>query len=202
MCVAGLPEATASEKVIPSPVRLMVRGLPLALSVIVIVAVRVSVALGVKVTLIWHEPLAATDAPHVFVWAKSPLFVPPRTMLLMLNAAVPLLVKVTGCTAEVVPTNCPLKVRVVLLNPTIGVVPVPFKLIVCGLPEASSPMLIAAVRVPVALGVNVTLIVQVPPAVTVAPHVVVWAKSLAFAPPRAMLLMFNVAVPLLVSVTD
>jgi len=43
-----------------------------------------------------------------------------------------------------------------------GAVPVPVRPAVCGLPLASSAMLTEAVRLPVALGVNVTLIVQVP----------------------------------------
>ncbi len=54
---------------IPVPVRPTVWGLPLALSVIVMAPVRVPVAVGVNVTLIVQFPLAATDAPHVFVCA-------------------------------------------------------------------------------------------------------------------------------------
>ena len=49
--------------------------------------------------------------------------------------------------------------------------PEPVKLTSCGLPLALSAMLTAANRVPLTEGVKVTLIVQVPPAATAAPHV-------------------------------
>jgi len=54
-----------------------------------------------------------------------------------------------------------------------GVVPV--RLAVCGLPAALSVMLTEAVRGPGALGVYVTLIVQLPPADTEDPQGLVWA---------------------------
>jgi hypothetical protein len=53
--------------------------------------------------------------------------------------------------------------------------PVPVKLAACGLPAALSVIVIAPVRVPGAVGVNVTLIVQFDPAASVAAHVVVSA---------------------------
>jgi len=62
-------------------------------------------------------------------------------------------------------------------------------------------MLIEAVRVPVAVGVKVTLMVQVAPAATLAPQVFVSAKSPRFVPMSVMLVMLNVATPVLVSVT-
>ena len=52
-------------------------------------------------------------------------------------------------------------------------VPVPERLTVCGLPLALSVMLTAAVRLPLAAGVNVTLIVQLAPAGTELPQVLV-----------------------------
>jgi hypothetical protein len=61
------------------------------------------------------------------------------------------------------------------------------------------------VRVPVALGVNVTEIVQLAPTASVAVplgHVLVCAKSTAFAPPIAILEIDNGAVPLFVKLTD
>src|SRR5215467_12839761 len=60
--------------------------------------------------------------------------------------------------------------------------PKPVKLAICGLPLALSAMLIEATRDPVTEGVKVTLMMQVPPAETEAPQVLVLAKSLAFAP--------------------
>ncbi len=53
----------------PVPVRFSVWGLPLPLSVMVTVPVRVPVSLGVKVTLIRHEAPTLTEAPQVLVAA-------------------------------------------------------------------------------------------------------------------------------------
>jgi hypothetical protein len=74
---------------------------------------------------------------------------------------------------------------------------VPLRLTVCGLPLALSVMLSVPVREPVAVGVKVTLIVQVALAATLVPQLLVWAKS----PLAAMLEMLNAPVPLLVSVS-
>jgi len=60
----------------------------------------------------------------------------------------------------------------------------------------------AAVRGPVAVGLNVTLIVQLLPAATELPQVFVWVKSPGLVPVTAMLVMLSVPVPVLVSVTD
>ena len=65
-------------------------------------------------------------------------------------------------------------------------------------------MLSDAVRDPVAVGVNVTLIVQFAPTPSVdglSGHVVVRAKSAAFVPVIVMLVMLTAPGPLLVSVT-
>ena len=70
----------------------------------------------------------------------------------------------------------------------------------CGLPPALSAMVTAALRAPDAVGVNVTLMVQLLPALTDVPHVVVWPKSPAFVPVIVMLTPASVAVPVLVSV--
>jgi hypothetical protein len=58
---------------------------------------------------------------------------------------------------------------------TAGAAPVPERLTVCGLPAALSEMLTVAARVPAAVGVNVTLIVQLPLAATELPQVLVSA---------------------------
>jgi len=82
-------------------------------------------------------------------------------------------------------------------------VAVPLRLTLCGLPVALSAMLTDALREPVAVGANVTLIEQVPPAATVAPAQVsaVFEKSLAFVPPIVTVEMVRLALPLLVRVT-
>ncbi len=80
------------------------------------------------------------------------------------------------CDALVTPTVVLGKVRLVGLKDTmgaVGAVPTPVNGIACGLPDASSVKVMAPARVPVAVGVKVTLTVHVPPsAATVAPHVV------------------------------
>src|SRR5205085_9850430 len=82
--------------------------------------------------------------------------------------------------------------------------PVPLKATVCGLPHALSLIERLALRLPVAAGVKVTLMVQVAPAARVfglLGHVLVWAKSPELVPAKLMLLMVKAALPLLVSVT-
>jgi len=59
-----------------------------------------------------------------------------------------------------------------------------------------------AVRVPVAVGLNVTLIVQLAPALTELPQVLLWAKSPLLVPVMAMPLMLSAAVPALERVID
>jgi hypothetical protein len=75
-------------------------------------------------------------------------------------------------------------------------IPVPLRLAVCGLPAALSVTLTVPLRDPVAVGVKVTWIVQLPPAGRLLPQVLVWAKS----PLAAMPLIASVVALLLVSV--
>ncbi len=97
-------------------------------------------------------------------------------MLLIVSVAVPLLVSVTACAALVLPTCWLPKLRLVLERVTAGAAgatPVPVRLTLCGLPAALSVIDTVPVRVPVAVGVNVTLIVQLAAAATDAPQVFV-----------------------------
>lgn len=75
--------------------------------------------------------------------------------------------------------------------------PAPVSDTVCGDPLALSVMVSVPARDPPAVGVNVTEIVQFAPAATLAPQVLVSAKS----PEAAIDVIFNAAAPLLVSVT-
>src|SRR5579863_4918975 len=129
-------------------------------------AVRAPVAVGLNVTLIEQVPLfAATELPQVFVCAKSPLFAPVTAMLVIPSAALPVLVSVTD-SDPLVEFNVWLpNVRLEPDRLTVGaatVVPVPLSVKVCGLPAALSVMVTAADRAPVAVGLNVTLIAQLP----------------------------------------
>ena len=98
----------------------------------------------------------------------------------MLKAALPVLLKVTVCAVLVISTAWLPKARLVgerltrAAAPVSAVcVPVPERLTVCGLPLALSVMITEAVRLPLAAGLKVTLIVQLAPAATELPHVLV-----------------------------
>src|SRR5437879_4558254 len=73
--------------IVPVPVSATVCGLPVALSSAETAPVREPAAVGVKVTEIVQVPAAATEAPQVLVWLKSPL----PAMLVIVRAAVPVL---------------------------------------------------------------------------------------------------------------
>jgi len=80
------------------PSRGTVCGLPAALSLIVSVPLRVPATVGVKVTLkaqLAPGASAAGSVPQVFVWAKSPPFVPAIVIPVMVKAPSPLFVSVT-----------------------------------------------------------------------------------------------------------
>jgi len=156
----------------PVPVSSTDCGLPVALSVIVMAPVRVPAAVGVNFTVIVHCNPAAREVPQLFVSEKSPL----GTRLVKLRATVPVLVSFTVLDELVVLICWMLKVRLfgdrltVVLPP---LVPVPVRLTMCGLPEALSVIVIVPFCVPVAVGVNVTLMVHCPLAATEAPQVLV-----------------------------
>jgi hypothetical protein len=76
----------------PIPLRETVCGLPAALSVTESVPLALPAALGVNVTLIVQELVAASVAPQLFIWAKPALAEIPE----IVSAAIPLSVRVTG----------------------------------------------------------------------------------------------------------
>ena len=89
-----------------------------------------------------------------------------------------------------------------------GCTPVPLKVMTCVVGEALSVIVIVALRLSSAVGVNVAATTQLAPAATV-PTVrqsvplagVANAKSVMFAPPNNTLAMLSVAFPVFVSVT-
>jgi hypothetical protein len=109
--VAVCPAATACEvdeplagpalKSSADPERVMLSGLPEALSVTRTVPVRTPPTVGVNVTLIVHSAPAATLELQVFDSAKSP----PVVIALMLKALEPVLARTTVCGRLVVPTG-------------------------------------------------------------------------------------------------
>ena len=84
----------------PPPVSCTAWGLVGAESVIVRAPVRVPVVVGVKITLMVHDPpFAATVVPQLLVSLKSPV----ATMLVIVKTEVPGFESVTVCTALLVP---------------------------------------------------------------------------------------------------
>ena len=156
----------------PVPARLTVCGLVPALSVIVTAPVRVPVVVGVKVTLMVQLDPAVTAPGQLLLWAKSPV----AAMLEIVRSAVPVFVNETVCAGLVEPTFWLEKVKLVGESRTVGVdvlSPEPVRLTVCGLSPALSVMVSTPVRVPVAAGVKVTLMVQLLPAETEEPQLLV-----------------------------
>jgi len=173
------------------PLRLTVRGLPVALLVIVIVPVCAPAVVGVNVTLIVQFAPATSEFPQVLVCAYCVLAV----ILVMLSATVPELVIETICDALVVFSNSVPKLRLVGERPMFA--PVPVRAMVWGLPVALSLMVMVPVRDPTDKGVNFTVIVQRAAAASEAPQLFVSEKS----PLGAMLMMLSTEVPVLLNLT-
>ena len=162
------------------------------------------VAVGVKLMLIVQVPLTARLeglTGQLVVWAKSPLFVPAMTMLVIVSGALPVFESVTTW-ATLLLLSCwfpnAMEVGVKLAA---AAVPAPVRLIVWGLPVALSLKVSVAARAPLAVGVNVTLMVQLAAGATRAPQLLVWAKSPLFAPVTAMPVRLSGALPVSVRVT-
>lgn len=110
-----------------------VLGLPESL--IVRVAVRAPVALGVNVTLIAQLEFADKLEPQPLVCLKSAELVPEMAMLLIVTADDPLLDNVTDCAALAVPVFVLVNVRVLADSVT---VPLPVDVLVVPLPKLLS----------------------------------------------------------------
>ena len=186
---------------LPVPVRFTVCGLPPALSVMLTTPVRLPMLAGVNVTLIVQLPFATTELPQVLVTAKSPGSVPVAPILVIVKLAFPVLVRVTDCPTLVVPRFWPAKVRVPAERLTVGPLPVPVRVTVCGLLGRLSAMLTEAARGPVAVGENFTIIAQLAFCASELPQLFDSEKSPALAPVRPMLVMVKLAVPVFVRVT-
>jgi hypothetical protein len=150
-----------TDEVTPVPLNATVCGLPVALSAMFNVAVRVPAACGVNSTLIVqlapaaNVPVALHPAPDegsgtAKSSAPGPLVVNPAK----LTAAVLVFITVTLCAALVVLTACEPNVKLSGVTVAVSGVPVPVNVTVCGLPVALSVNVIAPVRVPVAVGLN------------------------------------------------
>jgi len=90
-------------------------------------------------------------------------------MPVMLKLVVPTFVNVTVLAPLVVPMATVPKLR--LVGESFAVVPIPLRLTFCGLPAALSLTLSVALRVPDAVGLNVTVMLQLAPAANELPQV-------------------------------
>ena len=163
----------AAPPVVPVPLSATVCGLPLALSLTETDAVRAPATVGVKTALMVQLPPAATDEPQVLVCEKSPGSAPVIVMLEIDSVAKPELKRVIPLGALLVPTIWLANVTLVVLKLTADAVAVPVSEAVCGLPDALSLTETVACRVPDAVGVNVTLIVQLVPSASELPQLLV-----------------------------
>ena len=147
----------------PVPVSGTVRGLPLALSVTVMVPVRAPVAVGVNVTLIVQVIPAGSDAPHVFVSAKSPELV----IEVIFSARLPLFFSVIVLAGELgVFTSWLPKSKLVGIRTATGAfaVPVPVSVANCGLLGSTSVKTSLADSADATEGVKITFTVHDIPA--------------------------------------
>jgi hypothetical protein len=148
-------------------------GLPPPLSVTATSPLKLSDDDELKLTVIVQDAPAPTLVPQLFVWEK---FVEPVIlMLVMPRTVVPVLVSVVVCggAEQLVPKIGITHEKCRLLGFNLTSVPVPLRETAWGLPGALSETDSLAVRVLMALGVNVTLIVQLVPAATELPQVLV-----------------------------
>jgi hypothetical protein len=141
--------------------------------VIEALALRDPVAFGVNVTLMVQLAPAPTLVPHVLVWAKSPGLRPVKVTLLNEMAAALVLVNVTVNGELVTPTLVAGKFR--LVGESTTYVPSPLSDTVCGLPVTLSETEIVPVLELGAVGVNVTVMVQLRVGAKLAGQVLVWA---------------------------
>jgi hypothetical protein len=88
-----------------------------------------------------------------------------------------------------------------LINSVLEATPVPDSAMVWGLPAALSAMVIVALPVPVAPGVNVTLIVQLLPGARDDAQLLVSTNSLLCGPEIVILLIESPALPVFVTIT-
>jgi hypothetical protein len=191
---------------IPTPLTDAFCNPPVALSDTLTVAVSLTALEGVKVTLITQLLPAASvvgGSGHVFVCTKSPTFVPTSAMLFSIIPALPVFLNVIACAALAVPTAWLANVSVegdkLARGPLLKtLVPVPTSITVCVPPLALSEMIANALSPLIVEGLNVKLMVQVPPTARVPGDIgqlLVWVKSLLFVPVTAMLLILSPAFP-------
>ncbi len=153
----------------------------MASSETLIVPVRLPVAVGLNVTAIVQVIPAGTEAPHVFVWLKSPVIEIEE----MFSARLPAFFRVIDIAALDVVTSWPGNVKLVGVKTATEAVfvPVPVSVADCGLLVSTSVKTSCADSADATEGVNVTLTVHDAPAARLAPQFppAAMAKSVAAA---------------------
>jgi hypothetical protein len=198
----GEPEGGANEKSWPVPLSATAWGLPGALSLNERLPDAAPAVDGVNVTATVQVAAAPTGFEVEQVVPEAAMAKGPVTAIAVkVRLPFPVLVRVTVWELLVVPTNWGEKVNGAD-KLTTGAVPVPLKLTICGLLLALSVNVRLPERLPLAVGVNVTLITQLLLAATGAPVMqVVPLPTTAKSPVAAMLVKVKDAVPLLLTVT-
>lgn len=126
-------------------------------------AERAPVTLGVNVTEIVHLAPAASEAGQPLLFVKFPAFVPEMVTLLIANAEVPGFERVTLSVLLLATLTVP-KARLVGLKLACGgLIPVPDRLMDCGVLETLVVMLSVAAPAPAALGAKTAPIEQLFP---------------------------------------
>lgn len=143
-------------------------------------------AVGLKVTEMVQEALAASVVAQLLVRLKAAALAPVRAILLIVSEAFPELVRVTVCAAEAAPTVVAAKVRLAgeSVAPGPEGVPVPLRATDCGELGAVSVKVREAAAAPAAVGLKVTVTEQEALAARVAPHVFVCLKGVVVAVPE------------------
>jgi hypothetical protein len=129
---------------------------------------------GLKTTLIAQLAPAASDAPQLLVWLKSPVVTSEEIARDMF----PLLVSVIVWAVLEVPTSCAAKVSDEGDNAGSAATPVPLRLTGVGALLLLLVNHIDPVWLPSAAGLKTTLMVQLAPAPSDVPQLFVWLKSL------------------------
>ena len=191
----------------PVPVSATDCGLLAALLRTVMVAERAPVRLGLKVTEIVQLPPTANPVPPIgqlFVCANRAGLAPPSVMLLSTSTAGPGLLTVMVCAALVVLIGTVPNAIVAGDRAIVDRMVVPVNVTVPETAGAATFTRTRAERVWLLLGVNVTVIVQLPPAASPVPpigHFCVSPKRPGLVPPSVLPLILSVALPGLDTVT-
>lgn len=206
--VVAFTEAAGAVTVLwaPVPASATVLVVGVALCVMVTFPVRLPVAVGVNTTLTLHCACGAMVAPARQEFTVAEKSLPDNAKALMVNAAEPVLVKVTVWLADVAPRLVEAKVSAAVDKladgaPATTVAPVPLSASVLVAGVALWAIVSVPLRAPAAVGVNVIDTVQVPAAARLVPDVQVVALMAKSAPLKVVAPNTNAAVPTLVSVT-